>query len=38
MNLKSKISYYVILILFNDLIKSNEIDVKFYERYDTLLK
>ena len=30
--------YYIIFIFINNLIKSNEIDIKFYKRYDILLK
>ena len=31
-------SYHIIFIFINNLIKLNEIDVKFYEKYDILLK
>ena len=31
-------SYHIIFIFIDDLIKSNEIDIEFYERYNTLLK
>ena len=30
--------YYIIFIFINNLIKSNEIDVKFYKKYNILLK
>ena len=31
-------SYHIIFIFIDDLIKSNEIDVKFHKRYNILLK
>ena len=31
-------SYYIIFILFNNLFKSNKVDVKFYKWYNILLK
>ena len=31
-------SYHIIFIFINNLIKSNKIDVKFYKKYDILLK
>ena len=31
-------SYHIIFIFINDLIKSNKVDVEFYERYNILLK
>ena len=31
-------SYHIIFIFIDNLIKSNEIDVKFYKKYDILLK
>ena len=30
--------YYIIFIFINNLIKSNKIDVKFYKKYNILLK
>ena len=31
-------SYYIVFIFIDDLIKSNEVDVKLYKRYNILLK
>ena len=31
-------SYYIFFIFFNNLIKSNEVDVKLYKKYNILLK
>ena len=31
-------SYYIIFIFINNLIKSNKIDIKFYKKYNILLK
>ena len=31
-------SYHIIFIFIDNLIKSNEIDIKFYEKYNILLK
>ena len=31
-------SYYIIFIFIDDLIKLNKIDIKFYKRYNILLK
>ena len=31
-------SYYIIFVFIDDLIKSNKIGVKFYKKYDILLK
>ena len=30
--------YYIIFIIINNLIKSNKINVKFYKKYNILLK
>ena len=31
-------SYYIIFIFINNLIKLNKVDIKFYKRYNILLK
>ena len=31
-------SYYIIFIFIDNLIKSNKIDIKIYKKYDILLK
>ena len=31
-------SYYIIFIFINNLIKSNKVDVKLYKKYNILLK